>query len=159
MACGQAPKLLIILGASIAAMFLNPFGYRLVLYPFDFLFRQQSNMQYVEEWQGMVFASANGKLALFVVLGLLALNLLVRRRWRLDEVLLMAFALWAALSHTRFLFLRRTCLSADSGAALTLVPALRSRTRQAVAERHHHGLHSWRARVLFPFEYRASGKN
>jgi len=97
-------KLLTALGVSIVALFLNPFGWRLVLYPFDFLFRQQSNTQFVEEWQGVDFSTANGKLALFVLLGLVALNLLVRRRWRLDETLLMAFALWAALSHTRFLF-------------------------------------------------------
>ena len=98
-------KLLTAFVISIAALFLNPFGYRLVLYPFDFLFRQQSNTQFVEEWQGVDFSTGNGKLALFVLLGLVALNLLVRRRWRLDEALLMAFALWAALSHTRFLFL------------------------------------------------------
>jgi len=97
-------KLLLATAISVAALFANPFGYKLVSYPFEFLFRQQTNVQYVEEWQGVDFASGNGKVMLLVLLGLLALNILVRRRWRLDEVLLMAFALWAALSHSRFLF-------------------------------------------------------
>ncbi len=92
-------KLLLALAASLIALLVNPFGYKVILYPFDLLFRQQSAVQYVEEWQGVDFASGNGKLALFVILGLLAGNIFSRRRWRLDEVLLTAFALWAALSH------------------------------------------------------------
>ena len=39
---GQLKKLLLALAASLAALFVNPFGYKLVLYPFDLLFRQQS---------------------------------------------------------------------------------------------------------------------
>jgi hypothetical protein len=42
-----------------------------------------------------------------------------RRRWKLDEVLLTAFALWAALSHVRFLFF----------AGLILVPILAPRLK------------------------------
>ncbi|HLI64012.1 MAG TPA: hypothetical protein VKV05_11465 [Terriglobales bacterium] len=97
-------SLLLALGASVAALFVNPFGYKLVLYPLDFLVRQQSNMKYVEEWQSVDFSSGNGKLALLVIFGVLAAALFSRRRWRLDEVLLTAFALWAGLSHARFLF-------------------------------------------------------
>ncbi len=97
-------KLLLALVASVAALFANPFGYRLVLYPFDFLFRQPGNMKQISEWQPVDFSTGNGKLALLVILTLLAAALFSRRRWRLDEVLLTAFALWAALSHGRFLF-------------------------------------------------------
>ena len=49
-------------------------------------------------------ATGNGKLALIMILALLAAALFSRRRWRLDEALLTAFALWSALSHVRFLF-------------------------------------------------------
>ena len=89
---------------SVVALFVNPLGYKLVLYPFDFLFRQQGNVAYVQEWQGVDFSTGNGKLTLFVILGLLAAAMFSRRRWRLDEVLVTAFALWAGLSHARFLF-------------------------------------------------------
>ena len=52
----------------------------------------------------MDFSTVYGKLALIVILALVAAALLSRRRWRLDEALLTGFALWAALSHVRFLF-------------------------------------------------------
>ena len=100
----QLVNLTLVTGASALALFVNPLGYKMVLYPFDFLFRQHSNVSYVAEWQGVDFSTGNGKLALFVVLGLLAAALLSRRRWRLDEVLLTVFAIWAGLSHARFLF-------------------------------------------------------
>src|SRR5581483_7567255 len=43
----QFRKLLITWTASIAALFINPFGYRLVLYPFDLAFRQKLNIAHV----------------------------------------------------------------------------------------------------------------
>ena len=100
----ELKKLLLVLALSMAALFANPFGYKLVLYPFDFLFRQQSNMQYIEEWQFVSFSSGHGKLALIAIFALLAATLFSGLRWRLDEVLLTAFALWAGLSHVRLLF-------------------------------------------------------
>ena len=115
----ELKKLLLVFAISLAALFVSPFGYKLVLYPFDFLFRQQSNMQYVEEWQPVDFSTGNGKLALIVILALLAAALFSRHRWRLDEALLTAFALWAVLSHGRFLFF----------AGLVLVPILAPRLR------------------------------
>ena len=89
---------------AVAALFVNPFGYKLVIYPFDFLFHQQSNMQYVQEWQSVDLSTGNGKLVLIVIFGLLAAALFSPHRWRLDEILLTVFALWAGLSHGRFVF-------------------------------------------------------
>ena len=100
----ELKKLLLAFAASVIALFANPFGYKLVTYPFDLLFRQQSNMQNVAEWRSVDFGTANGKLALIVILALLSGVLFSRRLWKLDEVLLAAFALWAGLSHGRFLF-------------------------------------------------------
>jgi hypothetical protein len=45
---GELKNLLLALAASLAALFVNPFGYKLVLYPFDLLFRQQGAVQAVE---------------------------------------------------------------------------------------------------------------
>ena len=101
---GQLKTLLLALAASLAALFVNPFGYKLVLYPFDLLFRQPSNLKYIEEWHSVDFSKGSGKLAMIVIFALLAAALFSRRRWKLDEVLLMSFALWAALSHVRLLF-------------------------------------------------------
>jgi hypothetical protein len=111
---GELKKLLLALAASLAALFVNPFGYKLLLYPFDLLFRQPSNMKYIEEWQSVNFNIWIGRLALAVIFALLAAAWFSRRKWKLDEVLLTAFALWAALSHVRLLFF----------AGLILVPIL-----------------------------------
>jgi hypothetical protein len=116
---GELKKLLSVFTVSLAALLVNPFGYKMVLYPFDLLFRQHGAMQYVQEWQSVDFSTGDGKLALLVILALLAAGLFSRRRWKLDEVLLTAFALWAALSHARFLFF----------AGLVLVPILAPRLK------------------------------
>jgi hypothetical protein len=115
----ELKKLLLALAASLAALFVNPFGYKLVLYPYTLLLRQQGVMQYIEEWQPVDFSAVNGKLALVLIFALLVAALFSRRPWRLDEVLLTAFALWAALSHVRFLFF----------AGLILVPILAPRLK------------------------------
>ena len=113
----ELKELLLVLAASLAALFANPFGYKLVMYPFDLLFRQQGAVKAVEEWRSVDFTTGNGKLALIMILALVAGALFSRRPWKLDEVLLTAFALWAALSHGRFLFF----------AALIVVPILAPR--------------------------------
>jgi hypothetical protein len=116
---GELKKLLLALAASLAALFVNPFGYKLLLYPYDLLLRQQGVMEYIEEWQPVNFSSWTGGLALAVIFALLAAALFSRRQWKLDEVLLTAFALWVALSHVRLLFF----------AGLILVPILAQRLK------------------------------
>jgi hypothetical protein len=115
----ELKKLLLAFAASLAALFLNPFGHNLVLYPYTLLLRQQGVMQYIEEWQPVDFSTTNGKLALIVIFVLLVGALFSQRKWKLDEVLLTAFALWAALSHQRFLFF----------AGLIMVPILAPRLK------------------------------
>ena len=100
----QLKTLLLWSAASVAVLFINPFGYKLVWYPFDLLFRQQNVMQFIEEWQPVNFGDGNGKLTMILIFALLAKTLLSRRRWQLDEALLTIFALWTALSHARFMF-------------------------------------------------------
>jgi hypothetical protein len=119
---GELKKLLLALAASLAALFVNPFGYKLLLYPFDLLFRQPSNMKYIEEWQSVNFNIWIGGLALAVIFALLAAAWFSRRKWKLDEVLLTAFALWAALSHVRLLFFAGLILVPILGQRLKLFP-------------------------------------
>ncbi len=118
----ELKKLLLAFVASLAALFVNPFGYKLVLYPYTLLLRQKGVMQYIEEWQPVDFSTTNGKLALVLILAFLAGAWFSRRRWRLDEVLLAAFALWAALSHVRFLFFAGLILAPILGPRLKLFP-------------------------------------
>jgi hypothetical protein len=130
---GELKELLLVLAASLAALFVNPFGYKLPLYPFDLLFRQPSNMKYIDEWQSVDFSAGDGRLALIMILALVAAALFSRRRWRLDETLLTAFALWAALSHVRFLFFAGLILVPIPRATSEAVSALPEGTGQTLA--------------------------
>ena len=101
---GELRKLLMVLAVSIAALLVNPFGYKLVRYPFDVLFRQSINIKYMQEWQSVDFGKGSGKLVMFFIFAWLGAALFSRRTWKAFEIMLMAFALWTALSHVRFVF-------------------------------------------------------
>jgi hypothetical protein len=91
--------------ASIAALFLNPFGYHLALYPFDMIFRQKLNIGHVEEWASVNFNDANGTLVAAALAAIFAIAIVGRKQWRIDDALLTAFVLYCGLSHMRFLLL------------------------------------------------------
>ena len=91
--------------ASVAALFVNPFGYRLVSYPLDMAFRQKLNIEHVAEWVSVDFHNSRGKLVLFVMLCLFLGALLRNRRWPLGELGLLLFGLYSGLTYIRFLFL------------------------------------------------------
>jgi hypothetical protein len=90
---------------SLAALFLNPFGWRLVAYPFDVAFRQQVNVGLGYEWASVDFNDSRGVYVL-VLLGLVFLMaLLQHRRWQIADVLLTVFVALCGLKHIRFLML------------------------------------------------------
>ena len=91
--------------ASVAALFINPFGWRLVYYPFDLAFKQKLNIAHVAEWVPVNFQDARGKIVFLLIAGLLLIGLLRNRRWNLGELLMLLFALHTALTHIRFLAL------------------------------------------------------
>jgi hypothetical protein len=106
---------MVLLGAVLAlsaiALFINPYGYHLVNYPFDMAFHQKLNIQHVEEWQSIDFHTARGKIV-FAFLGwVLAASIFSRRKWRLDEILLLALGLYSGLTYIRFLFLAAILIS------------------------------------------------
>jgi len=91
--------------ASVAALFVNPFGFRLVLYPFDLAFRQRLNISHIAEWVSVDFHDWHGKLVMVLLLVLLMAALVQRRRWSASELLLVLFGLYCGLTYIRFLFL------------------------------------------------------
>ena len=98
-------KLIVTLAASVAALFVNPFGYRLVFYPFEVAFRQKLNVAFGGEWASVNFNDPRGT---FVMVGLGAvfvMALLGRKPWRIDDALLTGFVLYCGLTHIRFLLL------------------------------------------------------
>lgn len=101
----QFYKLAISWGASIGALFINPFGWRLVAYPFDLAFRQKLNIAHVAEWVSVDFHSMRGKMVLALLIVLLITVLVRRCRWPLTELLVFLFALYSGLTYIRFLVL------------------------------------------------------
>jgi len=92
-------------GASVAMLFANPYGWRLVAYPLDMMFRQRLNVAVIDEWQSIDFQSFHGTM-LFVLVGLIyVFTLAQQRRWPLHELLFALLAFYAALTHKRLLFL------------------------------------------------------
>lgn len=100
----QLKQLLIASAASLAALLVNPFGYKLLLVPVRFSSMTRVLTRFVEEWHPASLSNLDGIFAFGVILALFATFLLSSGTWRLDEVLLIAFALWSALSHVRFVF-------------------------------------------------------
>ena len=101
----QLGKLALTWIASIAALFVNPFGYHLVFYPFDLAFRQKLNISHIAEWVPVDFNDLRGKIVLGLIVFLLLTALVRRRRWILTDLLLLLFGLYSGLTHVRFLFL------------------------------------------------------
>jgi hypothetical protein len=101
----QWRKLITVGTASLAALFLNPYGWRLVVYPFDLIFRQRLNVAVIDEWHSVDFQSYYGTVVFLMVAGIMLFTLAQRRSWLLSDVLFALAAFYAALTHKRFLFL------------------------------------------------------
>ena len=113
---------------SAAALFLNPYGWRLVFYPFNLAFHQKLNVANVEEWQSLDFHSPRGRILLFSLVLLFLLQLLRARKWSLFELALACVGIYSALNYSRFLFLAAILvmpLLAASLAPFTLALRLR----------------------------------
>jgi len=90
---------------SMAALFVNPWGHRLVLYPFNLAFRQTANIAHISEWQSLDFHSVRGKFVFVVLAATIVLALFRRTRWKLWEVLFVLVSFYGAMTYSRFTFL------------------------------------------------------
>ncbi len=83
------------------------------------------------EWQSVDFHTFWGKLALLMLLALLAAAWFSPKPWQLRDVVLSAFAVWAALTHIRFLLFAAIILVPILAPRLTLLapPARQTRPR------------------------------
>lgn len=121
----QRRRLLVAWFASVGALFVNPFGPRLVFYPLDLAFRQKLNIEHVEEWVSVNFHDARGKFVVVLLIILLASSLLRPRRWRLAELAVVLFALYSGLTYVRFLFLLGIVIAPVLAKILDFVPPYR----------------------------------
>jgi hypothetical protein len=111
--------------ASIAALFINPFGWRLVYYPFDLAFKQKLNIAHVAEWVPVNFQDVRGKFVFALIVGMLLAALLRECKWNLGGILMLLFALHTAVTHTRFLVLLGIAVAPLAAKLLDFFPPYR----------------------------------
>jgi hypothetical protein len=96
--------MIIALILSVAALFLNPVGVKMVLYPLNTMLTPGMDFSPVSEWQPLQFTDGRS-LAFLGIFGCIFLFVIVRRVelfWR--ELLVLSVGTWFAASHVRMLF-------------------------------------------------------
>jgi len=89
----------------IAVLPITPYGTKLAVYPFDIAFSQPVNLANVIEWKPMPFELLGGKIFLGLVVLFVALQILFRFTWRLEEIILAIGGIAMACLHVRFVLL------------------------------------------------------
>ncbi len=118
----QMRKLVLTGSLSVAGLFLNPYTYHLVFYPFNFAFRQRLNVNHVDEWMSLDFHSVRGKIIFLMLAATIVLALVRKRRWALDELAFLLLGFYAAMTYSRFLFLAAIVLTPMLARALDFFP-------------------------------------
>jgi hypothetical protein len=121
----QLRRLLITFLASVAVLFINPYGYRLVFYPFDMAFHQKLNISHVAEWVSVDFHDPRGKVAFILIVALLLTALVRKRQWKLYELGFVLFGLYCGLTYIRFLMLAAILISPLLAKGLDFLPPYR----------------------------------
>ena len=98
-------RLLKVFAASVAVLMLNPYGWRLVWFPIDFLMSQGSQVALTDEWQPLNLGTFLGKMVVIAILLMIAASCVRGRKWKLYEMGFILFAWYAAFSHQRFAFM------------------------------------------------------
>lgn len=89
---------------SLAALFVNPVGWRLLAYPLWTILDWRMQLDAVEEWQRLSFDDSRA-IGLLAVMGSILVTALVRRmKLYVDELALLTVAFGMAVLHQRLLF-------------------------------------------------------
>lgn len=98
-------RLILIILLCLLALVVTPYGSRLAAYPLELSFLQPVNVGAVEEWQPLPLGVGWGKSVFAVLLLFVAIQWLFPRVWRVDEIALLAIAVYGALAHRRLVIL------------------------------------------------------
>ena len=96
---------LVAFAGSIAALFINPIGSDLVMYPLNAVLNPSPNFMMVSEWQPLTFGDLRGRGVLVCMAIIFGFVLFRLGKLTLQELLLVGLGLALALRHTRMLFL------------------------------------------------------
>lgn len=89
---------------SIGALFLNPIGPGLIVYPLDVMFHQKLNLTAVSEWQQPDFSDPRSLSFLLISAVILFIPVLRPVDIHLRELILLIMGVYLALHHERMLF-------------------------------------------------------
>lgn len=98
-------RLLAVLGASVVALLANPYGWHLMLNPFDMMLNQKLSVATIAEWQPLSLSSFEGKGTIVAIALMVIANFISGRKWKVYELALIFFAWYTAFDHHRFTYL------------------------------------------------------
>jgi hypothetical protein len=122
----QRNKLALVLSGCVAALFLNPYGYHLVFYPFNFAFQQKLNVNHIDEWMSLDFHGLRGKIVFVMLAATIVMALVRKRRWTLHELAFTLIGFYAAMTYSRFLFLAAIVFTPILAKELDFLPPYRA---------------------------------
>ncbi len=99
----QRKSLLLFAALCLPALLLNPYGWRLIAYPFIITGKHPLTLSVVQEWQTLDLHSTQGHLVFLAIALLLVARALRPRPWRLFDAILLLLAVFAGLTYMRFL--------------------------------------------------------
>ena len=90
--------------ASGLALLVNPIGWELAAYPLNLFFSQGDNLSNISEWQPLNFQEPRG-MGVFAVTAILALAaLILEKKIRLEEIVIVLLGSYLAVKHSRMVF-------------------------------------------------------
>jgi len=121
----QLRNLLFTMGGCVVALFVNPYGLKLIRWSVEFPFRLKLSVENIEEWQSVNFHDPRGKILFALILALILGALMTRHQWKLHELVLALCGLYSGLTHIRFLFLAAILIAPLLAKLLDVVPPYR----------------------------------
>ncbi|MGE5054683.1 MAG: hypothetical protein ACM3WP_11010 [Acidobacteriota bacterium] len=122
----EKKRLLWTWAVSVAFLFINPYGWRLVFYPLDLAFRQETNIEHVTEWVSLNFHDPRGKFVLLLLIVTVFSAQLRSRRWSWTDLALVSFGVYSGLTYVRFLCLMGVLLAPALAKMVDFVPPYRA---------------------------------
>jgi hypothetical protein len=117
----QRNRLLLFIALVVPALFLNPYGWRLVFYPFEIAGKHTLTLNAVQEWQSLNFHVFRGRAIFCLVAAYFAGRTARARTWTLHEAVVLFLALFAGFTYSRFLLFTGIILCPMIAAELTFL--------------------------------------
>ena len=101
----QRLQLLLTFLFSTLALLITPYGSQLAAYPVEIATAQPYNIGNIQEWQPLSFGLGVGKYLLALVLILFLFHVLIPVKYRLQEMAMLLFGVYATCVHIRFILI------------------------------------------------------